>query len=451
MNHPLINRIKSRFTGKKTGMRSSIFLLIQGYLFLTLLCLLILALPFSRTTDISLIDQIFLSTSIVSTTGLSPIDFGSSLSLFGEAVTLFFIQLGGVGYMALSSFIILKNGQNLPQLSASLLRLEFNLPKRYPLISFIYSVFVFTILIEIIGAIFLYIGFKELGVSNPVWAAIFHSVSAFCTAGFSLFDDSMTGFQDSRLITNTILALSLLGSVGFIVLLDFWLKLIKRRKSITLTSKIILISTIAIIAAGTLLLYISDGVLINQGFQGLKIAFFQLISAHTTVGFNNFSIEELKLGGLLVMITVMIIGASPAGTGGGIKTTSITAIMGLMYSILKQRKHITFFKKEIPAEKIYIAITSTVFYTVILLIGTWLVVQIDGESFSFESLFFECASALSTVGISTGITADLSDLNKIIISSLMFIGRLGVMTFGFALITQSPMIRRKPKIEDIAV
>ncbi len=446
-----LGNLKKYLLKRNGSPKSSLILLIQGYLVLTCLCLFVLILPFSRNVDISFVDQVFLASSIVSTTGLTPIDFGGSLNFFGELSALFFIQLGGIGYMALSSFIIFKDSPRLPRLSISLLRLEFNLPERYPLLSFVRSVFIFTILIEGIGASVLYFGFRNAGVDQPIWSAIFHSVSSFCTAGFSLYSDSMSSFSDNALITNTILVLSILGSVGFIVLLDFWLKIIRKRKHVTLTSKIILISTLSYILLGTCLLYISDGLLIADGFKGMKSAFFQLISAHTTVGFNNFPIENLKLGGLLIMIVIMVIGASPAGTGGGIKTTSVTALIGLLYSILRKRKHITFFKKEIPAQKLYLAISSSIFYAVILLLGTWVAVQIDGTVFSFDKLLFECASALSTVGLSTGITPELSPVNKVIISILMFIGRLGVMTFGFALISQSPKMTEKPKIEDIAL
>lgn len=446
-----IDSIKRHLLRRGSSPKSSLFLLIQGYFLLTVLCLIILMLPFSKTESISFIDQLLLATSIVSTTGLSPVDFGESLNFFGELSALFFIQMGGIGYMALSSFIILKDSPQLPRLSVSLLRLEFNLPQRYPLISFIRSVFAFTVLIEIVGAIFLYIGFVKAGVAQPVWSAIFHSVSAFCTAGFSLYSDSISSFKDNLWITNTILSLSILGSVGFIVLLDFWLKLLGKRRYVTLTSKIILVSTVITILIGTLFLFFSDGLLVQKGFSGLETAFFQLVSAHTTVGFNNFPIENMQLGGVLILIIIMVIGASPAGTGGGIKTTSITALIGLLYSILKKRKHITFFKKEIPVDKIYLAISSSIFYTVILLLGTWVVVQIDGTRFSFDKLLFECASALSTVGLSTGITGELSNANKVILSILMFIGRLGVMTFGFALISQAPMAREKPKVEDIAL
>jgi len=183
----------------------------------------------------------------------------------------------------------------------------------------------------------------------------------------------------------------------------------------------------------------------------MKLAIFQSISAHTTVGFNNYDIGMINTGGIFILIVVMIIGASPAGTGGGIKTTSITALIAVLLSVLKRRKHITFFQKEIPSSNIYLAISSVIFYSFILIIGTWAVLLIDGERLGFQNILFEASSALSTVGISTGITGELSDWSKLIISLLMFIGRLGVLTFGFALISKAPLLRSKPKVEDIAI
>jgi len=446
-----MENLKSWFSARKNSDKSTVILLIKGYLFLSVLCFVFLLLPFCQNAENSVVNHLFFSVSIVSTTGLAPAGFASSYNLLGQILSLFFIQLGGVGYMALSSFIILKQFHRLPSISARLLRLEFNLPKKYPLTSFIYSVFIFTLIIEALGAIVLYIGFKQADVENPIWQAIFHSISAFCTAGFSLFDDSMTSFSDNPLITNTIIILSLLGSIGFIVLLDFWLRISRKRKAITLTSKIILSSTFIFWILASIAIYLSDLELRSIGWEGMKIAAFQSISAHTTVGFNNYDIGVLNVGGIFILIIVMIIGASPAGTGGGIKTTSITALIAVLLSVLKRKRHITLFNKEIPASNIYLAVSSAIFYSFILLIGTWAILLIDGGNFEFEKLLFEVASALSTVGISTGITGDLSDLSKIIISALMFIGRLGVLTFGFALISEAPLLRDKPKIEDIAV
>ncbi len=436
---------------RKTDDKSTVLFLIKGYFLLSLLCFIALALPICQSKDNSLVDHLFFSVSVVSTTGLAPANFASSYNFLGQIICLFFIQLGGIGYMALSSFIILGRFDRLPGISARLLRLEFGLPQRYPLISFINSVFVFTILIELIGAIFLYHGFSEAEVENPIWSAIFHSISAFCTAGFSLYSDSLTSYADHGLITNTILILSLLGSIGFIVLLDFWLRLVRKRKTITLTSKMILVSTFVIWILAAVLIFYSDAELWQSGFSGFKLAAFQAISAHTTVGFNNYDISQINIGGIFIMIILMVVGASPAGTGGGIKTTSVTALIAVLISVLKRRKHVTIFNSEIPASNIYLAISSAIFYLLILIIGTWAVLLVDGQDLPFEFLLFEVASALSTVGLSAGITGDLSNASKIIISILMFIGRLGVLTFGFALITKTPLLRHKPKTEEIAI
>ena len=444
-------RLQAWLTKRKTDDKSAVILLIKGYFILAILCFVLLSLPFCQNAKNSLIDHWFFSVSIVSTTGLAPADFAGSYNFLGQIVSLFFIQLGGIGYMALSSFIILKQFDKIPSLSARLLRLEFNLPRKYPLISFIYSVFIFTLFIEVIGAIILYFGFKEVGVENPIWQSIFHSISAFCTAGFSLFGDSMTSFSGNSLITTTVLVLSLLGSIGFIVLLDFWLRLTGKRKTITLTSKIILFGTFLFLIVAAITIYLSDVELRTMGWEGIKLATFQSISAHTTVGFNNYDIGLIDVSGIFLMVILMIIGASPAGTGGGIKTTSITALIAVLLSVLKRRRHITFFNKEIPAPSIYLAVSSAIFYSFVLIIGTWAVLMVDGKNFGFDKILFETTSALSTVGLSTGITGDLSDLSKLIISFLMFVGRLGVLTFGFALISKAPLLRDKPKIEDIAV
>lgn len=446
-----MKNIKEWLLAQKTDDKSTVHLLIKGYFFLSILCFICLLLPICQQNGTSLVNHLFFSVSIVSTTGLAPADFATTYSFEGQLISLVFIQLGGIGYMALSSFIILKQSKHLPSLSARLLRLEFNLPQKYPLVAFIYSVFVFTVLIELIGTILLYYGFKSEGIAQPLWYAIFHSISAFCTAGFSLFGDSMTAFKVNPLITNTILVLSLLGSIGFIVLLDFWLRLLGKRNGITLTTKIIIVSTFFLWITAALLIYFSDKTLLETGWDGFMVAVFQSISAHTTVGFNNYDIGTLSTASIFIMIILMIIGASPAGTGGGIKTTSITALVAVLIAILKRRKNITFFLKEIPAANIYLAISSTIFYAFILIIGTWLMLTIDGYNFTLNQLLFEVASALSTVGISTGITAELSNWSKIIISLLMFIGRLGVLTFGLALISEAPLLTQKPKIEDIAI
>ncbi len=446
-----MGNLRNWLLSRKTDDKSVVLLLVKGYVFLTFLCFLILQLPFCQNASNSLVNHFFFSVSIVSTTGLAPADFATSYSLAGQIASLIFIQLGGVGYMALSSFIILKQKNRLPHLSIRLLKLEFNLPNKYPIRAFIYSVFGFTLLIETIGAIFLSIGFRNEGLDNPIWNGIFHSVSAFCTAGFSLFNDSMSSFSENAMISNTILVLSLLGSIGFIVLLDFWLRLFGKRKSLTLTTKVILFSTFSFWIIASIAIFFSDSNLLNSGWEGARFAIFQGISAHTTVGFNNYDLETLSSASNFIIIILMIIGASPAGTGGGIKTTSITSFIAVLKSILRRDKYVKLFNREIPAHSIYLAISSAIFYSFILMVGTWIVLMIEGSNFNLEGIIFEVSSALSTVGLSTGITAELSSMSKLVISLLMLIGRLGVITFGFALISKAPEFSVKPLPEEIAI
>lgn len=446
-----MERLRDWLSSRNTGEESVTRLLIKGYLFLTVLCFGLLLIPFFHKQDILFIDQLFYAVSIVSTTGLVPTDFGASYNFGGQLIALFFIQLGGIGYMALGSFVILSHFERLPSLSIRLLRLEFNLPERYPLRQFIYAIFIFTFLIESIGALLLYIGFNRIGVEQPIWNAIFHSISAFCTAGFSLFSDSFTTYHNQPLIVNTIIALSLLGSIGFIVLLDFVLFFIRKRKSITLTSKIILISTFLLWILGAAFLFFSEQNIKLNGWDGFRYCLFQSMTAHTTVGFNSLPIGNFSTATLFILIILMIVGASPSGTGGGIKTTSITALFAVLKSVLKRRKKITFLNRILPSKNIFLAISSTLFYLILLSIGLWILLLTDGEQHSFQFLLFECASALSTVGISTGITGDLSFFGKLLIIVLMFVGRVGVLTFGLALMHGEPFMTGKIKEEDIAI
>lgn len=352
--------------------------------------------------------------------------------------------------MAIGSYLIAKDHRKLPKLSARLLRWEFQLPKKYPLLDFMGSIIFFTLIIEILGAIWLYYGLSSCGADNPIFLSIFHSISAFCTAGFSLFPDSMVSYNDSANVISPILTLSLLGSIGFIVFVDAK-NALRKKKKITLTSKIILISTITIWLMGALLIYLSDTSFMPSAEHHIIDALAQSAFAHTTVGFNSIDIGMMDHASLFIIIILMIIGASPSGTGGGIKTTSLTAIASISRAVYKRNNHITFLGKEIPAPNLYLAITSIFTYLVVLIFTTFLILIIEKDDIEFMKLFFENCSALSTVGLSTGITAELKPLSKILVCILMFIGRIGVISIGFALTKRSPLISKKPYIEDIAI
>ncbi len=434
-NPRILKFIKKQLDLCLTNHTRLVRLFVLGYFLLTLLAIISLSPPFMRDNPIALIDHIFMCFSLVSTTGLASVDFGSSYNFLGQIFALLYIQLGGVGFMALGSLIILRSSKKLPDMSNQLLKLEFSIPKRYPVLNFIYGIVGFTLVIEIIGALLLYIGFKEEGIPDPIWNAIFHSISAFCTAGFSLFGDSLTGFKNNPVITYTIFGLSILGSLGFIVFIDGLLWLGKKSHSITLTSKIILFGTFSILIIGFMLVYLSDPTLRAMPFlTGFNLTLFQTMSAMTTVGFNTYEYGNLSQSGMLIIILLMALGASPSGTGGGIKTTTITALYATMNGVIHNRDKISFFNRIIPSDRLNLAVATLFLYVLILILGLWVINISDGHQHSFINLLFESVSALSTAGISTGITADLSSFGKVIICVLMFIGRVSPLAIGLSII-----------------
>ena len=408
-------------------------LVFLGYLSYIVVGWILLALPYAQKGDgVSALDNLFIATSAVSTTGLVTASVSDSYTLFGQGVVLLLIQLGGIGYMTAGSFLLLSRRAELSSVREQVGRAVFSLPSSFRLNKFILSVIRFTLVIEFLGAAALYALFRRAGVEGALWSAVFHSVSAFCTAGFSLNNDSFERFAGDFWVNAVLIALSYLGAMGFIVCVDFWRKLRGKTGRITLTSKIILWTTLWLSAGGTTLIFLTEPSI--QGMAAddrLLAAFFQAMTAMTTVGFNTVDIGALSKGTLLLVVVLMVIGASPSGTGGGLKTTTFTAILGVMRSALHGESEVRFWGRPIPVERIWMACASLGFYLLALLVGTYLLELTEGTS--FEKNLFEAASALGTVGLSMGITPGLTHLGKLIVTVLMFCGRVGPLTFGAAL------------------
>ena len=404
-----------------------------GYFSYIVVGWLVLCIPFLQTIHkVPVLDNLFIATSAVSTTGLVTVSVSDCYNFLGQLVVLLLIQLGGIGYMTFGSFIILSRKTNLPEVRSDVGKTVFNLPANFRIDKFIKSVIKFTLLIELLGAVLLYFILKKAGVANTLWSAVFHSVSAFCTAGFSLYNNSFEGFVDNFWLNAVIGVLSYTGAIGFIVCVDVWRVLKGKIKSITLTSKIILWSTFWLSVAGTVLLFVGEpSIQSKPADQRLIAAFFQAMTSMTTVGFNTVGIAGLSKASLLLIVVLMIIGASPSGTGGGLKSTTFSAIIGVMRSALRGEDEVKFWGRPIPLERVWTAMASLGFYLFVLVTGTY-ILQIT-EIASFEQNVFEAASALGTVGLSMGITASLTNIGKIIVILLMFCGRLGPLTFGIAL------------------
>lgn len=398
--------------------------IIFGFVTYILTGLLFISLPCAQKIHVSFVDNLFNIVSALSTTGLSTGNISQLYTPFGKLVLLTLIQLGAIGYMTITSFFILSSGNNLSSYRTKILSAEFTLPENFNIKEFIRNIIIYTFVIELIGTIFLSIEFHKLGITNPVWAGVFHAISAFSTAGFSIFSTGLEAFKNDISINIIIAFLCYSGAIGFIIPMDIYRKIIDKNHKITFTTKVILFITALIGILGTVLyLFNSD--------SNVLTAFFQVMSASTTAGFNTVNIGKLSTTSLAVLIAAMVIGASPSGTGGGIKSTSISVLLGIVGSVMRgQFKQITFLNKAIPLNRVFTAVASTTTYMFTLIIIVYLLTLT--EHFSFMELCFEAASALGTVGLSMGITADLTNLGKIILSLAMFLGRVGPLSIGIA-------------------
>jgi trk system potassium uptake protein TrkH len=335
--------------------------------------------------------------------------------------------------------VILTRKKQLPENVSEVSKTVFSIPQNFVIEKFIYSVIFFTLIIETIGAFILYFIFTSNGVDNAIWEAIFHSISAFCTAGFSLFNDSFMSFYNDFWLNLTIAGLSFSGAIGFIVFVDYWRKIRGKIKSITLTSKIILRTTFYLVIIGTFLVFISEPSIAElPAHERLITSFFQIMTSITTVGFNTINVGGLVKSILFLTTIYMIIGASPSGTGGGLKTTTFTAVYGLVKSTLQGKDDVYFWKSKIPRARVNSAAAGFVFYFVFLALGVYFLSLT--ETADFINIVFEAASALGTVGLSMGLTSSLSVIGKLIIILLMLVGRTGPLTFGAALFVKPKLI-----------
>jgi trk system potassium uptake protein TrkH len=425
---------------------------ILGYLSYVLIGWALLCLPVSQAVPgVSALDHLFMATSAMSTTGLATVSTADTYTFFGELVILILIQAGGLGYMTLGSFMMLAIAGRLSPVHQRVSGTALSLPAGFELRQFVRLMVFFTFAVEAAGALVLYLTvFAPRGVAQPVWQSVFHSVSAFCTAGFGLFNDSFESYRGDRWLNLVLITLSYLGAIGFIVVTDVWHALTRPAVRVTLTTRIILLSTVCISAIGTVLFFLDE-----PSVQALPVgerwlvSWFQVMTASTTVGFNTVPIGGLSAGSLFLLLIVMMIGASPSGTGGGIKTTTVTALWAVMTSVIRRRREPVFLGREIPEIRVQSAVAGFLFYCLTLAGGIYAVALV--ETAPLADLMFECASALGTVGLSRGITGSLTDWGKFIIILLMFLGRIGPLGLGMAFFRAPQVPLPENPEEDVAI
>lgn len=407
----------------------------------------LLSLPKASSSGqpIKYIDALFTSTSAVCVTGLIVLDTSKDFSFTGQIIILLLIQIGGLGIMTLTTFFFIFVSGGLT-IRMRLLLKEFLSPDTFSAIgSLLKRIIFYTFLIEALGAILLYFSMKYFSSDNSpdIFLVLFHSISAFCNAGFSLFSDNlMTPFLENNYLFKIIISfLVILGGLGFLSLTEVLSFSPRKKKAyktqkFTPTTKLVLVSTVFLIVFGTILIYLGDygsGALGSSFFQQIFNAYFQSVTARTA-GFNTVHIEQLSVFSTIILIFLMWIGASPGGTGGGIKTTTFAIVLLFLYKYLRGQDRLEIYSREVDFETTKKAIAIVLLSVFIIILGTSFIILIESDKNPLN-LLFEVVSAFSTVGLSRNTTFYICDASKFVLIWIMFIGRIGVLTFFTSLLT----------------
>ena len=368
---------------------------------------------------VKFIDALFVSTSAICVTGLTPVDISQTLSVFGSTVLMLLIQIGGLGYAVVAVLIIRLASGRIDAFSGNLLRDSWGADHRVGTKRILTVALSITGIFEFIGAISLFTVFSpHYPLGRAIYLSVFHSVSAFNNAGFDLFSDSMMKWNDNPVALITIALLIALGGLGFILYNDI-IEHVRNKKKITVHTKIVLSTTIFLIAAGTVLFRI-----VLPGIDW-KNAFFQSVTTRTA-GYFSYDQTMLTPAGVALTIILMFIGASPGSTGGGVKTTSFFTAVKASFSLLLGRNPKAF-KREISSDSIMKAFFVIIISVLLVALAT-LLLTITDPQFTSDKLLYEVVSAYATVGLTMGVTPSVSFAGKIILILMMFLGRVGFMT-----------------------
>lgn len=417
----------------------------------------LLMLPVSAEdgTSTNFVDALFTSISATSVTGLVTVDTQDHWSLFGEIVVLAMIQLGGFGFMVGTSLVIIALGRGTSLRAALLMQDGSPTMSLRDVTTLSIRIFKFMIVTEAVGASILTVHFLQTETwGNALWFGIFHSIAAFCNAGFDLLGGfrSLSDQSDSFLALTTIGGLIQFGALSYMVLADVWTK--RRWNRLQLDSKLVLITNFAVLLVSTVLFLAVEWNAamgsVDSGWKPLN-AVFQAISARTA-GFTSVNWGEAHASTLYLWVVIMLIGGAAGSTAGGIKLATLAVIILAVVSTLRGQDEPQAFGRRIGVTIVFRALAiSVMFLLVHFALALMLVLSEDifnDSSFNFVSLMFEAMSALATVGLSTGLTPNLSTAGKLILCVGMFIGRLGPITAAYALQRrQQPRRYRYPEAE----
>lgn len=413
-------------------------ILVLGFAAVILIGTLLLMLPISSASGHSLrfIDALFTATSATCVTGLVVVDTGTYFSVFGQITILVLIQIGGLGFMTMATLFALLLKRKISLRDRLILQEAMNQSSMEGIVRLIRKVLLYSLAIEASCAALLALRWAvDMPFGRALYYGIFHAVSMFNNAGFDIFGGyrSLTGYVNDPTVNIVVMFLIVSGGIGFIVMSD----LMDYRKSrrLLLHTKVVLSMTAALILIGTVVIFVFEftnsrtlGPL-NLGGK-LWASFFQSVTPRTA-GANTVDIAGLRQASQFFIVILMFIGASPGSTGGGIKTTTFTLMIGAVVSMLRGREDIVLFRYRLAQERVFKALTITLL--ALLLIVSVSMVLSTTEERPFLMILFETTSAFATVGLSMGLTPELTEAGKILISLTMFAGRLGLLTWRMRL------------------
>jgi trk system potassium uptake protein len=407
---------------------------------------ILLMMPFSTSDGKwnDIIVALFTSTSAVCVTGLSVVDPGTYFSFWGQLFIALLAQIGGLGYMTTTTFLILLIGRRFDLRQKIAIQQALDRPGMSGSTQIIRSIIATTLIFEITGVFLLMIAFvPQYGWNQGLWLAIFHSINAWNNAGFSLFKDNLIGYQSSFLVVFTITGLIIFGGIGYQVILEMYLwlrdRILKKQAKIMLSLdfKVATSTTIILLFLGTIAFL---GIELRNpetfGNLGIKdqllLAWFQSVTPRTA-GFNTIDIGKMTTAGLFITIALMFIGASPGGTGGGIKTTTLRVLTSCTKAILQGKEEVLLYQRKIAIPLILKAV-GVLIGSVTTVIASTILIALTDPGLEFIKILFEVVSAFATVGLSTGITGSVSTAAKLILIVTMYIGRVGILLLMSAIL-----------------
>ena len=404
-------------------------------------------LPVSTPTGdgISLVDALFTSTSAVCVTGLIVQDTATYFTPIGQVFLLVLFQLGGLGIMTFSTLILLVAGKKISIQDRIIIQQDYHHAAARNVKSLIKNIFFYAIAIEGIGTLFLFLKWHgKFPGPRGLFYSLFHAVSAFCNAGFSVFGDSLESFRGDIWTNVTIMLLIVLGSLGFLVLsesMDIFSKIIRFRTwAMSLYAKLVWIMTLSLIVIPFISFLMIEWSHSLQEFslkEKILASLFQVVTPRTA-GFNTMELGSLNPAAIFMLISLMFIGASPGSTGGGVKTSTIGVILAFIKSRIAARESVNVFYRTLPLELVTKAFTVVVL-SICVIFFSCAILFLTQTGMRMEETFFEVFSAFGTVGLSLGKTAQLNAVGKAVIIFTMFIGRIGPLTILYAFSREKAM------------